>query len=76
MEVMMKPSSSRWSLIGIAAGALCLALAATPALANPPDDEEDSNPQTKKEIRVYKGDDDNDVPSDRVRKETRVRGND
>jgi len=75
MEVMMKPSSSRWTLTGIAAGALCLALAAPPALANPPDDQEDSTPQTKKEIRVYRGDDDHDAPSDRVRKDIRVRGN-
>ena len=84
----MKPSSSRWTLTGIAAGALCLALAVSPALANPPDDEEDSTPQTKKEIRVYRGGDDNDAPSDRVRdddsgaptdrvrKEIRVRRND
>ena len=71
----MKPSSSLWSLTGIAAGALCLALAASPALANPSDDEDDSAPQTKKEIRVYRGDDDSDAPSDRVRKEVRVRGN-
>ena len=75
----MKPSSSRWTITGIAAGALCLALAATPALANPPDDEEDSTP--KKEVRVYRGDpgsrdDDNDLPSDKVRKETRTREND
>ena len=72
----MKPSSRRWSLTGIAAGALCLALAASPALANPPDDEEDSSPQTKKETRIYRGNGDSDAPSQGERKEIRVRRND
>jgi len=77
MEVMMKPGSSRWSLTGIAAGALCLALAATPALANPPGDEEDSSPPTKKEIRIYQqGDEGSNGPSQRVREKKRAPGND
>jgi membrane-associated protease RseP (regulator of RpoE activity) len=75
MEVTMKSSSCRWSIAGLAVGALCLALVATPALANPPDDEEDSAPQVKKEIRTYR-DDDSDAPAPEMRKEIRVRGND
>ena len=81
----MKSSSCRWSIAGLAVGALCLALAATPALANPPDDEEDSAPQVKKEIRTYRNDDSDDPayrnddsgdPAPNVRKEIRVRRND
>ena len=57
----MKSSSCRWPIAGLAVGALCLALAATPALANPADDEEDSTPQVKKEIRVRGHDDSEDA---------------
>jgi membrane-associated protease RseP (regulator of RpoE activity) len=91
MEVIMKPSSSRWSLAGIAAGALCLALAATPALAQDDEDstpkgkvriyEEDSPELEKGEVRIYRDEDsnrdeDSDAPESRVRREIRVRGND
>lgn len=81
----MKSSSCRWSIAGLAVGALCLALAATPALANPPDDEEDSAPQVKKEIRTYRNDDSDDPayrnddsgdPAPNVRKEIRIRRSD
>ena len=79
----MKSGSCRWPIAGIAAGALCLALVAAPALANPADDEENSTPQKKKEIRVYQNDDrnndrddDSDAPDPGVRKETRTREND
>lgn len=88
----MKPSSSRWALVGIAAGALCLALAATPALAQDDDEEsapkgkvriyEEDSPQLEKgEVRIYRDEDSNrnedrDSPAPEVRREVRVRGND
>lgn len=71
----MKSSSCRWPVAGLAVGALCLALTAAPALASPPDDEEDATPQVKKEIRTYR-DDDSESTAPEVRKEIRVRRHD
>lgn len=81
----MKPSSYRWPIAGIAAGALCLALAA-PALADDPQDDqeqgkvriyqEDSTPLEKGEVRVYRDEDSTPPPAPEVRREIRVRGDD
>ena len=54
----MSPRSTRWPVAGAVAGALCLALAAPPALANPDEDEKDSAKHKKvhKEVRIYRDD--------------------
>ncbi len=57
----MSPNSTRWPIAGVVAGALCFALTAAPALANPQDDEDDSGGKTRKEIRVYSDSDDDDA---------------
>jgi hypothetical protein len=47
----------QWPNKAMLAGALCLALGTAPALAQPQDDNEDSAPLPRKEIRVYRHDD-------------------
>jgi C-terminal processing protease CtpA/Prc len=52
----MNTSSSRWPVLGLVAGSLCLALTAAPAAAHPHEDESDSSaPRT--EVRVFRNDD-------------------
>jgi membrane-associated protease RseP (regulator of RpoE activity) len=82
----MKPRSYRLSIAGIAAGALCLALAGGPALADPADDEnesgkvriyeEGSEPLKDGEVRITQEEDSTPPPAPMVRKETRVQEND
>ena len=50
----MNTTSSRWPVLGLTAGALCLALTAAPAVAHPHDDDESSAP--RREVRIYRGD--------------------
>ena len=57
----MSLTGNRWPLAGVMAGALCLALTAAPALANPQDDEDDSGSKSRQEVRVYSDNDDDDA---------------
>ena len=52
----MNTSSSRWPVLGLLAGSLCLALTVAPAAAHPHDDDEDSS-APRREVRVYRSDD-------------------
>jgi C-terminal processing protease CtpA/Prc len=52
----MNTSSSRWPVLGLVAGSLCLALTAAPAAAHPHEEERDSS-ASRKEVRVYRHDD-------------------
>lgn len=47
----MNTSSSRWPKAGLMAGALCLALTASPVAAHPHDDDHSSTPK----VRIYRG---------------------
>lgn len=55
----MSPRSTSWPVAGAVAGALCLALVAPPALANPDDDKDvkKTEKQVRKEVRVYTDED-------------------
>jgi membrane-associated protease RseP (regulator of RpoE activity) len=52
----MITNSARWPALSLWAGALCLALTAAPAMAQPQDDDEDGSPP-RREVRVYRSDD-------------------
>ena len=48
----MNTKVARWPLLGLAAGSLCLALSAAPAVAHPHDDDDHSSTPR---VRVYRG---------------------